>query len=146
MCLTGLGKDKLEWITFGDIPTVIPDLPIDFMGKTIGTSLAQLYSNAHLVFMNSWFESFPLPPIEAMACGTAVITTKLGTEDYAIDGENAFVVPPKQPEILAERIVKLIEQPKIASRLAKNGLNCTELYLEYFYEPFRRDNRKSYIK
>jgi len=57
-----------------------------------------------------------------MACGTAVITTKLGTEDYAYDCENALVIPPKQPEVLADAIIKLIEQPELAKHLATNGI------------------------
>jgi glycosyltransferase involved in cell wall biosynthesis len=117
-----VGKDRLEWVAFGDIPSSMPDLPVKFVGKTLGASLAQLYSSAYIVFMNSWFESFPLPPLEAMACGTAVVTTRLGTEDYAYDGENALVIPPKQPEALAEAVIKLIDEPAVAGRLARNGI------------------------
>jgi len=41
------------------------------------------------------YESFPLFPLEAMACGLAVITTAPGTEDYAVNQENCLVVEPK---------------------------------------------------
>ena len=50
------------------------------------------------------------------------MTTGIGTEDYAYDGENALVIPPKQPEALAEAVIKLIDQPAVAGRLASNGI------------------------
>lgn len=115
-------KNKVEWIVFGGEPPVKPDLPVKFVGKIFGKSLAALYSNAHLVFMNSWVESFPLPPLEAMACGTAVVTTCFGTEDYAFDGRNSLVIPPKKPELLADAILKLLENPGLAQDFALEGV------------------------
>jgi glycosyltransferase involved in cell wall biosynthesis len=117
---------KVKWIVFGDTPNSTPKIPVEFVGKLFGESLAKFYSKAHIVFMNSWYESFPLPPIEAMACGTAVVTTRLGTEDYAFDDKNSLVVPPRNPELLAESIIRLINQPSLASRLAKSGVETAQ--------------------
>lgn len=120
---SAVGSDAVEWIVFGGIPQETDGLPIKAVGKVFGESLARLYSQAHIVFMNSWYESFPLPPLEAMACGAAVVTTRIGTEDYAYDGENCLVVPPRKPEQLAQAIVRLIEDRSFARQLAINGID-----------------------
>lgn len=119
-------KGKIEWIVFGGRPAAKPDLPITYAGKLYKTDLADLYRRGHVTFMNSWYESFPLPPLEAMACGSAVVCTPFGTEDYARDRQNALVVPPKNPERLAEALLELIENPKRAGQLAENGVETAK--------------------
>jgi glycosyltransferase involved in cell wall biosynthesis len=116
-----LGEDRVEWLVFGGQPTGRVHLPISFVGRQYGESLASLYSSGHVAFSSSWYESFPLPPLEAMACGTAVVTTSLGTEDYARDGDTAVVVPPRDPRALGDSICRLLEQPQQAARLAEAG-------------------------
>lgn len=69
----------------------------------------------------SWYESFPLPPLEGMACGAPVITTNIGTEDYAFNGENALVVPPRDPKKMAEAILELLKNEDLRERLRKAG-------------------------
>lgn len=117
-----VGPDGVEWLVFGSQPEKAPDIPVTFTGRLFGEKLADLYSSAHVVFMPSWYESFPLPPIEAMACGTAAIVTGTGAEDYAADGVNALVRPARDPERLAEAIVELIRNPSLACHLAEAGL------------------------
>jgi glycosyltransferase involved in cell wall biosynthesis len=63
-----------------------------------------------------------------MACGTAVITTPVGTDDYALNNENSLVVPSKSPGKLAEAILKLIEDPKLASHLAESGIQTARRF------------------
>jgi len=121
-----VGPERLEWLVYGGTPRARVDLPVQFVGTVFGEALAALYSSAHIVFMSSWFESFPLPPIEAMASGAAVVVTGVGTEDYALDGVNALVTPARQPERLASAILDLIADPAKAHRLAVEGRCAAE--------------------
>lgn len=121
-------KRNVEWVVFGGEPPVKPDFPITFVGKLYKDALASLYSKAHLCFMNSWYESFPLPPLEAMAGGTAVAATKPGTEDYLFDGKNGSVVPPRRPELLAEALLNLIENPKLMRHYAEAGVETAKRF------------------
>jgi glycosyltransferase involved in cell wall biosynthesis len=73
------------------------------------------------VLCPSWYESFPLLPIEAMACGTSVITTPYGTEDYAIDGHTAIVVRPRVVSDFVVALDGLVRLPELRQRLARNG-------------------------
>jgi len=90
--------------------------------------LAQLYSNSDIQITFSTDESFPLPSLEAMACGSAVITTPYGTEDYAVDGYNALIVEPNNMKMLAEKIRLLIENEDLRKKLIDNGLKTASKF------------------
>jgi len=90
--------------------------------------LAELYSNSDIQVTFSTAESFPLPPLEAMACGSAVITTPYGTEDYVIDGYNALIVEPNNIEMLADKIRLLIEDEELRQKLIENGFKTASKF------------------
>ncbi|WP_148255177.1 glycosyltransferase family 4 protein [Aidingimonas lacisalsi] len=118
-----MGNDlKVEWEVFGSTNVSSSEVSVRNHGFLSHEKLAMLYSNADIVFVPSWFESFPLQPVEAMACGAAVITTRIGTEDYARHNETALVVEPRKPESLANAIIRLIYDCDKREKLASAGL------------------------
>jgi glycosyltransferase involved in cell wall biosynthesis len=119
----------VEWIVYGFkyLPKSF-DVPYTHVGFLNHEELAKLYSSVDAFFLPSWFESFPLQPLEAMACGTPVITTRFGTEDYAFDGVNAVVVPPKNPKALAAAIIRLLDDKDLREKLSKEGLNTAKKF------------------
>lgn len=122
----------VHWKLFGlHQPQKEYDTEFEYVGKIFGQELSQFYSSADIVFIPSWYESFPLPPIEAMASGSVVVTTRYGTEDYAIDGQNAHVCLPRKPQDMAEKIISAIENPNISQSLAQNALSTA---LEFTWE------------
>ena len=77
----------------------------------------------------SYFEAFGLPPLEAMACGTAVVTTDCGgTRDYARHGENCLVVPPSDIEALSQAMRDLLLDEGIRDRLTANALSLARAW------------------
>jgi D-inositol-3-phosphate glycosyltransferase len=71
------------------------------------------YSAADVTVMPSYYESFGLVAIESLACGTPVVTTKVGDmENIIIDGKTGYVVLDNTPELLAESISRLLTGPK----------------------------------
>lgn len=124
-------RNDVRWIVFGNrrdgLPTD-PAVPYTFVKSPMNEELATLYRSADIVISPSWYESFPLPPLESMACGTPVVTTKPGTEDYAIDNVNALVVPPKDPVSLAHAILRLAEDENLRDKLADEGLKTSAQY------------------
>lgn len=123
-----VGVERVDWQVFGGAPPDHPHVPVTFLGRRFGADLAEVYRRAHVVIAPSWYESFPLPPLEAMAAGTAVVTTPIGTEDYAEDGRNALVVPPRDPHALADAIVSLLRRPDRAARLARAGVETASRF------------------
>ena len=85
--------------------------------------LAELYSSSDLFVFASHIEGYGLPPLESMACGTPVVTTDCkGVRDFVLDGENALIVPPKEPEALAQSIIKVMKDHDLQEKLTDNGL------------------------
>jgi glycosyltransferase involved in cell wall biosynthesis len=119
-----LAREKvpdLRWIVYGSEGLISPDndiAPYEAAGFMNADQLRSLYSRAHIALSASWYESFPLPPLEAMACGCAVVTTRLGTEDYARDGENSRVVEARDAGAMARAIVDLWCDPALRARLS----------------------------
>jgi glycosyltransferase involved in cell wall biosynthesis len=67
-------------------------------------------------------EACPLPPLEAMACGCAVVSTACGgVEDYAENGVNCLLVPPGDPASLATAMWRACTDDHLRQRLARHG-------------------------
>ena len=91
--------------------------------------MAELYSKSDIFVFASHVEGFGLPPLEAMACNTPVVTTDCyGVRDYINNGENAYLVEPKKPKLLAEKIIDLIENPLKQIKFKSNGLKTVKDY------------------
>jgi glycosyltransferase involved in cell wall biosynthesis len=117
------GSYKVDWTVFGNITGGDAGVPVTYRGFLSHAQLAELYSEADLVFLPSWFESFPLQPLEAMSCGAAVITTGIGTEDFARNDQTAVVVEPRNPAALARAVIELTRDAERRRRISANGLN-----------------------
>jgi glycosyltransferase involved in cell wall biosynthesis len=64
--------------------------------------------------------------LEAMASGLPVVATRVGGNPFLVeDGATGFLVPPGDPGALAESVVRLVEQPDEAERLANAALERT---------------------
>jgi len=81
-----------------------------------------IYNDSSIYVCSSWMEGWHLPPAEAMACGCAIASTDIGgVRDYAINLQTALLSPPKDPEKLAQNILKLLQDDNLRLRLAKAG-------------------------
>lgn len=123
---------SVEWHVFGyehpTLPYNNPYAPYKYHPKVIFSDLAVLYATSDICLCPSWYESFPLPPLEAMASATAVVTTEHGTEDYALHEENALVVGARDAKGMAESVQRLIEDPGLRNRLALSGRKTAETF------------------
>jgi L-malate glycosyltransferase len=82
----------------------------------------EIYNNSSVYLCPSWKEGWHLPPAEAMACGCAVISTEIdGVKDYAINEKTALLSPPKNPELLAKNLLKVLTDDKLRIKLAQSG-------------------------
>lgn len=118
-----LPDHEIVWQVYGSamLPPDNPVAPYQPLGFLQPGALAEAYRRADILLSASWYESFPFFPIEAMACGLAVITTQPGTEAYAIPEETAAVVEPRNPTALTRALVRLIEDPQHRAKVAAGG-------------------------
>jgi GT2 family glycosyltransferase len=99
-----------------------------YAGKNLEQhALGREYAAARVFAVGSWFEGFCQPGLEALACGTPLVTTDNGgCLEYATDGETALIVPPRDARAMADAIRRLLDDEGLASRLAANGLEVVE--------------------
>lgn len=84
--------------------------------------LRRIYNRAAIFIAPSHSEGWGLPPCEAMISGAAVVATDIGGHrEFAVDGENALLVPAMNPAALAEAIGRLIEDKSLRVRIATTG-------------------------
>jgi glycosyltransferase involved in cell wall biosynthesis len=77
----------------------------------------------------SRYESFPLPPLEAMASGTPVVSTANdGLLGYAHDGENCLLVPVDDGEALLQATRRVLDDRALADLLAAAGLRTAHAF------------------
>ena len=95
---------------------------VDFVGQVSGSKKVMLYLEHDIfVFPPIQPEGMPWVLLEAMSAALPVISTDQGAISEVVeDGKTGFMVEPK-PEIIAEKICYLIENPAIAKRMGYNG-------------------------
>jgi len=102
-------------------PAPLP-YPYEIVKATSDKEMAHFYAQADIFVSTSYFESFSMPPLEAMACGTAVVTTDNGgNRDYTKNGENCLIVPPSDIQQLTLVLAHLLTQETARNRLAQVG-------------------------
>jgi GT2 family glycosyltransferase len=91
------------------------------------SDLGREYDAAEVFVVGSWAEGFCQPGLEALACGVPLVTTDNGgCLEYAVDGETALIVPPKDPVAMAAAIRRLLNDDVLAKQLVENGLEVVE--------------------
>jgi glycosyltransferase involved in cell wall biosynthesis len=96
---------------------------VTFVGRRDRGELADYYAAADVFVSTPWYEPFGITPLEAMACGTPVIGSDVGGIKYSVrDGETGFLVPPRDPDALADRLARLLGDGRLLQTFAANGL------------------------
>ncbi|HYC43434.1 MAG TPA: glycosyltransferase family 1 protein [Noviherbaspirillum sp.] len=96
---------------------------VTFTGQRRREQLRYYYSAANVFVTTPWYEPFGITPVEAMACGTPVVGTAVGgIKTTVVDGETGCLVPPNDPEALADRLAWLHRHPHIAQRMGWAGM------------------------
>jgi glycosyltransferase involved in cell wall biosynthesis len=114
---------NIRWLVYGDSllrprNDIASYEPLGFLRPA---ALAQAYRSADILLSASWYESFPLFPLEAMACGLAVVTTQPGAEEFATHGATAEIVEPRNVASIARGLQRVIDDPDYRAALATNG-------------------------
>jgi D-inositol-3-phosphate glycosyltransferase len=96
---------------------------VSFTGQRQRGQLRYYYSAANVFVTTPWYEPFGITPVEAMACGTPVVGTAVGgIKTTVVDGETGYLVPPNDPDALAERLAWLHHHPQLAQRMGWAGM------------------------
>jgi D-inositol-3-phosphate glycosyltransferase len=105
------------------------DLPVEFLAPVPHVQLADYYRAADCLILPSRTESFGLVAAEAAACGLPVVAARVGGLEYiVIDGQTGFLVDGWDPIGYAEPLVRLLEDPTLASEIGEKAVGESERF------------------
>ncbi|MFZ4619441.1 MAG: glycosyltransferase [Bacteroidota bacterium] len=103
-------------------PEIFKDFPCEFYAVPSDELKTFLYGTATILVYASHYDSCPIPPLEAMAAGAAVVcTASNGAKEYCRHEENALMVPVKSPDELCAAIERLLNDAELRERLIRGG-------------------------
>jgi len=102
---------------------------VAFLGSRAQDTLANYYSAAEVCVVPSYYESFGLVALEAMACGTPVIASRVGGLQHTVeDGVTGFLVPSGDEDALAEKLRLVLTDGELRQRLARRARSSAQQY------------------
>lgn len=111
-----------------------------FVGDVFKKAL--YYKAADVFVFPTLKDIFGIVILESIACGTPIVASNIGgIPDVIKDGETGLLIPPKNPEALANAIIKILQDKTLSSRLSKNG---KEEAKKYSWEKIAKDTEKLY--
>ena len=102
---------------------------VTFLGKREQDVLPYYYSAAEVCVVPSHYESFGMVALEAMACGTPVIASRVGGLTSTVkDGHTGFLVPSDDPHALAKKLKLLLTNENLRRDMGRQATRLAERY------------------
>src|SRR5437667_3351822 len=100
---------------------------IRFLGEIGHDRIPELLRHSSVLPLPSFIEGLPTSCLEALASGTPVVASDTGgTSEIIQDGQTGFLCPRGNLDDFADRVVRLLQDPELASRLGRNGRALVE--------------------
>ncbi len=121
---------------------------IQLTGYIVNTDLPAIYQLCTIFLYPSLRESFGIPMLEAMGCGTPVITSNTSSMPE-VSGNAALIIDPHKPEEITEGIFKLLSDKKLCNELREKGFEqvkkfswrtMSENVLKLYEEVYKENN------
>jgi glycosyltransferase involved in cell wall biosynthesis len=124
--------DDLKLLIIGDEISKLPALRravhrhklhkyVRFLGYLKDDTLTVLYRLASVFVFPSLYEGFGLPPLEAMASGTPVVTSNVSSLPE-VTGDAAVLVDPYDVDSIGDGMRRILDDPRLAEELRSKGL------------------------
>ncbi|WP_300685012.1 glycosyltransferase family 1 protein [Chryseobacterium sp.] len=111
-------------------------------GRVADDELASLYSNAHSFYYMSLYEGFGLPPLEAMQCGLATVTSNTSSLPEVV-GDAGIALDPKDEKALVQTMKELYHDEDLRKHYAHKGLERSK---QFSWEKCAKEHVKIYQK
>lgn len=122
-----------------------------FVNQQDRGNLKYFYNAAEFFVTTPWYEAFGITPLEAMACGKPVIASDVGGLNFTIRNKyNGYHVPPKAPRELAVRMLELVCDNALRTKMGNNALESVtenftwsrvaEMTEQVYYEVLHLEN------
>jgi D-inositol-3-phosphate glycosyltransferase len=102
---------------------------VRFLGPVEQKRLPYYYAAADVCAMPSFYESFGMVAIEAMACGTPVVASRAGGMQFTVsDGETGYLVAPGDEAALADAIARIVGNCELGDRMGAAAVVAAKEY------------------
>ncbi len=100
---------------------------VTFLGNVTRAETWQLRKESDVYVLNSTYEGLPHTVLTSFAAGIPVIATNISGTNEAVQHEaNGLLIPPNDPDALAEAILRIFRDPSLAHRLIEGGMSTLE--------------------
>jgi len=131
----------------GKLELLIKHLNVEREVRLLGfrEDIGDLLNASDLIVLPSLWEGLSIALLEAMAASKPIVTTSIGSNvEVTRNGEAALLVPPKDPLVLSEAILYLIENPSVARKLA---VRARQIYEQnYTEEKMLQKYKQEYLR
>ncbi len=127
LIIRGEGRPAYEWALREQVETLGLSDAVTFLGYMTDRTLRELYTGASCLVLPSLGEGFGLPVLEAMACGTPVVTASVSSLPE-VAGDAALKVDPHDAIGLADALYRVLTERDLRADLRQRGLTRAALF------------------
>lgn len=129
--LAGARHPSLPEKKLDELIRQLPDAHrIHRLGHVPWERLLSLYGKAALCVLPSYYETFGLSALEAMAFGLPVVALSAGALPEMVEDQvTGILVPPRDEAALAKAIARLLKDPELRHRLGESGRRAAQRFL-----------------
>jgi glycosyltransferase involved in cell wall biosynthesis len=103
------------------------DESVSFVSQVDRSALPKIYGSSQICAIPSLYENFPYTCLEAMACGCAVVASRVGGIPEIVEDEvNGLLVPPNDRAALSAAIIRLLRAPALRQQLGAEARRSIE--------------------
>jgi glycosyltransferase involved in cell wall biosynthesis len=122
---------------------------VQFVGKVPHKEVQTFMQQADVFVLPSLSEGFGIVILEAMACGLPIVATRVGGIPEVIKNDiNGYLVEPKRPDEIAEKILILLQNDQLRNEISRTNVAAVKAYawenivdqLEYVYKDKKKAN------
>lgn len=102
---------------------------VEFAGRLDRDAMAECLRRSTVALNPSRVDNTPNSVLEALASGVPVVSTNVGGVPFLVqDGVTALLVPPEDPDAMAQAVLRLLREPALTAQLVANGLRDVQRY------------------
>ncbi len=151
--LTVVGESSFPFPQYGkQIFSLVERLDIaqrvNFIGEVKEVkALMKIYQNSDIFVQPSLWDTSPIPIVEAMCLQLPVVATNVGgIPEFVEDGVTGILVPPKDPQALAEAISALAQNPQLRKEMGRRGYEKSLSFRQRAWEDVGREYYQAFLK
>lgn len=107
------GAGELDGAVRSEIDRLGLSQQVSMLGSVCQAELVKLYQVADVFVLTSRYEGFPVSVLEALACGTPVVTSASGEVPRLLRNQGGFVYDERSPQAVAESLNHVLSHPEL---------------------------------